>query len=129
MQTPIIQRYTSPNMSGEPVEEKGKFLQVTWQQRSYLLFAPKDLHPYHTRLLAHFLTENSIAHRWLDEEKLEVDDPGLTVTGGGKYRITAGQTLELFDNSQAYGRFEEQGLAEQIARSNLPWSRYDVRIL
>jgi len=129
MATTAVLRYPAPTETGLPAEEEGKFLQIVWRKREYLLFAPAEIHRYHNQILARFLHENAIAHRWVTEEKLEVDSPDLAVTGGGRYRAeVGGKVLELYDDSQAYGRFDEEGLAERVAASGDLWSGYDIRI-
>ncbi|PLX84107.1 MAG: hypothetical protein C0617_09245 [Desulfuromonas sp.] len=129
MATTAILRYPAPAETGLPAEEEGKFLQIVWRGREHLLFAPAEVHRYHNQILARFLQENAIAHRWVTEEKLEVDSPDLAVTGGGRYRAEVeGKVLELYDDSQAYGRFDEGGLAERVAASGGLWSGYDIRI-
>ena len=51
------------------------------------------------------------------------------VSGGGRFRVdTLTETLLLWDNSQAYGRFEESGLSDKIAGAGHPWSGYEVKI-
>lgn len=121
----VILDYPPP--AGQPYE--GKFLQLTLHGREYLLFAPRALHQYHNQILAHFLEDQGLAHRWLDRETLRVEAPELRVIGGGRYRVdTRAGTLALWDNSQAYGRFDERGLAQKIAAAGHPWSGFTVRI-
>ena len=110
-------------------ESKGKFIQFTLGEREYLVFAPFSLHGYHNQILAQFIRENDIAHRWFGRETLVIDDPELLVIGGGRYHLDEQRgVLKLSDNSQAYGRFDERGMAEKIAASNHAWSRYKVVI-
>ena len=53
----------------------------------------------------------------------------MTVSGGDRFRVNAlTETLLLWDNSQAYGRFEESGLPDKIAGAGHPWSGYEVKI-
>ena len=110
-------------------EQTGKFLQLIWLGQEYLLFAPFEVHRYHNQVLGHFLQDNAAAHHWGTDEKLEVDDPNVRVIGGGRYRVHQDQeTLELWDNSQAYGRFDDSGLAERIAAAGHAWRDFKVKI-
>ena len=110
-------------------EFEGKFLQLSWQGRDYLLFASFAIHRYHNQILGQFCEDNGISHRWATEESLEVADPELIVTGGGRFRVhRSRRTLELWDDSQVYGRFVERGLREKIAAAAHPWSGFAVMI-
>lgn len=108
----------------------GKFLQLVWHGEEYLVFAPAAAHRFHNQILARFLAERNIDHRWRDEQTLEFEADRLEVVGGGRFRLDANaRTLELWDNSQAYGRFTEPGLAQRIAGADHAWSAYRVEIL
>jgi hypothetical protein len=121
----VILSYAPP----EEIPIEGKFLQLVWLGVEYLVFAPAALHRYHNQILARFCEEHGIPHRWLSEERLEVDSAELAVIGGGRFRAdTVQRRLELWDNSQAYGRFAEHDLPSRIAAADHPWSRYTVEI-
>ena len=125
----IVIVFYPPTSEPQEPEAKGKFIQFTLGEREYLVFAPFSLHLYHNQILAQFVRENDIAHRWLGRETLVVDDPELLVIGGGRFHVDEQRgVLKLSDNSQAYGRFDERGLAEKITASNHAWSRYKVVI-
>jgi hypothetical protein len=120
-----------PPRGGAPgqLDCEGKFLQLVLRGQEYLLFAPRALHRFHYQILARFLAEHAIPYRWVSEQALEVNAPELAVIGGGKFRVRAkDRTLELWDNSQAYGRFDERELPEKIASAGHRWSRFAVRI-
>jgi hypothetical protein len=88
-----------------------------------------EVHRYHTQILARFLEEQGLAHHWIGEDKLVVDDPEFRLIGGGRYQIRPGQArLDLWDNSQVYGRFDEAGLEQKIAGAGHPWSGFKVTI-
>ncbi len=127
MSTPAIASYGFD--AGTQQEEiQGKFLQLNWQGKEYLLFATFAVHRYHNQILAHFLQEHALPHRWLSREKLEFDVPGLKVVGGGRFLgRSRRQVLELWDDSQAYGRFDDDGLAQTLAASGL-WRGFSVKI-
>lgn len=108
---------------------EGKFIQFTLRGCEYLVFAPRELHQFHNQILAHFLADYNIPHRWINDQTLDIEASDFSITGGGKFRVnTKAKTLELWDDSQVYGRFDEQGLTEKIAAAGHPWSGFDVRI-
>jgi hypothetical protein len=110
-------------------ETLGKFIQFRWRGIEYLLFATRETHRFHNQMLAHFLDEHSLPHRWLDDQHLEIEADDLQIIGGGRFRLVQGENLlELWDNSQAYGRFDEEGLAEKIRTAGHPWSASRVVI-
>ena len=124
-----IVAYSASDRAQGRNEYKGKFVQLALRDREYLLFAPFDLHSYHNQICARFLADNGIAHRWINEERLEFQCPEFTIFGGGRFHInTEKKTLKLWDNSQAYGRFDEHGLKEKIAAADHPWSGFAVDI-
>jgi hypothetical protein len=107
----------------------GKFLQLTWRGQAYLLFAPESVHRYHNQILGQFLTEHHIIHEWKGKHTLVAQDPALAVHGGGRFVVDrTRRTLTLSDNSHAYGRFQELGLADEIAAARHPWQGYRLHI-
>lgn len=108
---------------------RGKFLQFILHGQQYLIFASSDLHRFHNQILAHFLMDRNIPHQWSGNQVLEIKSPDLTVIGGGKFCIDIkNKTVDLWDNSQIYGRFDERGLPEQIVSAGHPWSVFSIRI-
>jgi hypothetical protein len=121
--------YCGDGFGATPSDLEGKFLQLSWRRQEYLVFAPAERHRYHNQILGRFLQERGVAHRWLNQEKLEVDDPDLVVLGGGRFRVSAlRRTLDLWDDSHAYGRFREAGLPERIAAAGHAWSGFELRV-
>lgn len=107
---------------------QGKFLQLVLDGVEHLVFAPSNQHGYHSQILERFLDERGIACRW-DGQALRVDHPGLKVIGGGRFRLEQAKgALELWDNSQAYGRFDDAGIAEGLRAAAGPWSGLSVVI-
>ncbi|MEJ2687159.1 MAG: hypothetical protein P8124_08100 [Gammaproteobacteria bacterium] len=117
---------------GNPVPaslQDGKFLQLQWRGRQYLIFAPTASYRYHNQLLERFLSDHKLACHWSDPEHLELDTPAVEVCGGGRFRVdAAGGTLTLWDDSHAYGRFREAGLAAAIAGAGHAWSGFQITI-
>ncbi len=121
----ILTYATTPDVP--PVE--GKFLQLIWRGREYILFSARDLHRFHNEILGRFVADHDIEHHWLDNQALQLDAADLTVIGGGRFRSdTAARTLALSDNSQAYGRFDERGLKQKIAGAESPWVGFSITI-
>jgi hypothetical protein len=91
------------------------------------VFATAALHRYHNQILARFLADHAIDHRWLDETRLEFDHASLRVHGGGRFRADAGhRTLRLYDDSQVYGRFDAGRIARIFPATAHPWSEYTL---
>ena len=113
----------------EQTEVEGKFLRLSWRHRSYLVFAAFERYRYHNQILARFAEDHGLSYRWIDACTLEVDSRELQVHGGGRFRLDPRQQrLDLWDNSQLYGRFEEAGLAEALAGAAHPWCRLRIRV-
>lgn len=119
----IIANYPPLSALSGIEEIQGKFIQFRWQGNEYLLFATREQHRFHNQMLAHFLEEQGIAYRWIDDQTLEIDDVQVEVIGGGRFlRQNSHNLLELWDNSQAYGRFNETNLKAKIHAADHPWS-------
>ena len=107
----------------------GKFLQLELDGIPWLLFADPVAFRYHNQILAAFLQEHGVAHHWTAPEALEYDIQRVRIAGGGRFELGAdAMTLELWDNSAAYGRFDAIRLQSQIAASDAPWSQLRIRI-
>lgn len=129
MDQTVILIYPAPDGPSRRVEYQGKFVQLIVHGQQYLIFAPTELHHFHNQILAHFLADKNIPHSWKDDQTLEIRSPDITIVGGGKFRVhITDKTLELWDNSQAYGRFDGHELPQKIASTKHPWSGFDVRI-
>jgi hypothetical protein len=118
----LILTYPTPMEDDAPLE--GKFLQLRLAARDYILCATATECRYHNQILARFLSEQRIPHRWEGEEKLVVDYPELAVTGGGRFRLDVIRgSLHVWDDSSVYGRFDPSRLAAQLAAAGSPWDR------
>ncbi|MFO7593419.1 MAG: hypothetical protein R6X15_05160 [Pseudomonadota bacterium] len=122
-----IIHYASQTPSGEDGINEGKFLQFIWQGVDYLLFADRGNHRFHNQILGRFLDEHQIPNRWVDDQTLEIDDDRLEVIGGGRFRLDHKENrLELWDNSTAYGRFDEAGIEGRITSADHPWRNMQI---
>jgi hypothetical protein len=118
----LILTYPTRMEDAAPLE--GKFLQLRLAARDYLLCASTTECRYHNQLLARFLSEQGIPHRWEGVAKLVVDHPELAVTGGGRFRLDLiRETLYVWDDSSVYGRFDPARLTAQLASAGPPWDR------
>lgn len=125
----IIESYPSLSQLTDNVTFEGKFIQFRWQGNEYLLFATRDQHRFHNQMLARFFADHGLPHHWRDDESLAFELPEFTVMGGGRFRFTQEPArLELWDNSQAYGRFNEEGLADRVKASDHLFGRGEVII-
>ena len=129
MNRPVIIDFSNPGTENKSQLCKGKFLQLRWRDQEYLLFADFGHHRYHNQILASFCESHTIPCEWLGEYQLQVEDPALEVLGGGRFHLDVSRkTLNLCDNSQIFGRFQEKGLKEKIAAANHSFSEYEVNI-
>ncbi len=119
---------THPSVAAAPAPT-GKFIQVQWNGHEYWLFSTKGIHRFHNQILDWFCATEAIPRQWVTRERLAVEDPGVRVLGGGRYSMDPERgELTLFDNSTAFGRFQEEGLAEKLAAADHPWSRMRLTI-
>jgi hypothetical protein len=120
---------TYPTMREEDVLLEGKFMQLELAAQDYILCASAVECRYHNQILARFLTQQGIPHRWEGEAKLVIAHPELVVIGGGRFHldVTCG-TLHLWDDSSVYGRFDSSRLSAQLAVAGPPWDRLVLRV-
>jgi hypothetical protein len=120
---------TYPTESDDEAPLEGKFLQLRWADRAYLLFASADAHRYHNQILGRFLSEQGIPHRWEGAEKLVVDHPELAIIGGGRFRLDLlTKQLRVWDASSVYGRYDASALSAELAAAEPPWSRLALSV-
>ena len=116
----LILSYPTDIDDQAPLE--GKFLQLRWAGRAYLLFASAEEHRYHNQILGRFLSEQGIPHRWEGVEDLVVDHPELSIIGGGRFRLDLlTKQLRVWDASSVYGCFDGPVLSPQLAAADPPW--------
>jgi hypothetical protein len=120
---------TYPREIDEKVPMEGKFVQLRWSGREYLLFAGTDEHRYHNQILGRFLSEQGIPNRWEGAEKLVVDHPELSIAGGGRFRLDLStKELQVWDASSVYDRFDASALPEQLAAADTPWQELALSV-
>lgn len=93
------------------------------------MFAAVGEHRYHNQILARFLSEQEVPHRWEGAESLIVDHPELAVIGGGRFRLDpTAMTLRVWDDSSVYGCFDPSRLVAQLAAAGSPWDRLALSV-
>ncbi len=108
---------------------KGKFVQIIHNNGEYLVLSPKELSRYHANIVERFCLQYKI-DGYYDRalHKFEIIDSEWDVVGGGRWDMDEeNKILHLFDNSQAYGRFDASDLREKVLL-NAWFSGYKVKI-
>ena len=125
----VLHDYCPSAGQSDNTDCEGKFLQLRLDSHAWLVFSPSSRHRYDNQILASLLGTEHIAHHWVTAERLEYDESRVSVIGGGRFRVNRQtRTLELWDDSHVYGRFDDRGLTQSIARAQHPWSGYRVKI-
>lgn len=120
-------------LEGEPVPEirGGKFVQIKdgGNDREYLVLSPAKLSMYHANIVERFCEANGLDGHWnAGRTSYLIVDDSWSVAGGGRWVINSGEkTLELGSSSQAYGRFDSEGLDTNIL-SLKEMKGYTIRI-
>jgi len=118
----LVRTYPPAVKRDRPLE--GKFLQLRLGARECLLFADRSELRYHNQILARFLSEQAIPYHWESPEKLVVDHPALSVTGGGRFLFDpTRRIMHLWDESSVYGPFDVSRMGTQLAAAGPPWNR------
>lgn len=106
-------------ISGMPVPDKyaGKFVQIWHAEEEYLILSPKEFKKYHANIVEQFSKDMNLAGAYDSEQKrFDIFDPEWVIRGGGKFEIDRREKiLRLYDDSMAYGRFNDEGLAERLS--------------
>lgn len=99
-----------------PFRRAGKFIQVRHRDTEYLVFSPKEYTRYHADLVEKFCLEKEISGTYNRQcKRYDILEPSWVILGGGKFEIDEEQkTLRLYDNSMAYGKFQEYALISRI---------------
>jgi len=112
--------YYYKEIAGEPLPESrgGKFIQLRNRDddAEFIVMSPALLSKYHANILERFCSLNNLGGYWNSERtSYEFVDGAWSAVGGGKWMIDSHKkTLELGGSSQAYGRFDLDGLKKKI---------------
>lgn len=100
----------------KPSKRAGKFIQIKHRDTEYLIFSPKEYTRYHADLVEKFCLEKKISGTYNRQlKRYEILDPSWVILGGGKFEIDEKEkVLYLYDNSMAYGKFQNYGLINRI---------------
>lgn len=112
-----------------PDEVSGKFVQIRDSGAEYLVFSPKECAYYHANIVERFFLSRGITGSYNSKgDFYSIDHPDWTVVGGGQWIINRNEReLRLLGESQAYGKFDHEGLKERILLLD-EMSGYRVRI-
>lgn len=101
-----------------PERYSGKFVQLMHNDNEYLVFSPKEFSKYHANIVEHFSKERGLGGAYNTEKRhYDLYEDGWIITGG-KFEIdTEKKELRLYDDSMAYGRFNDEGLKERLLNS------------
>lgn len=124
----IIESYPPVKQLDNENEIQGQFVQLLWQGKEYLLFSAKAIHRFHHQMLAYFLADHGVPHRWVDDKTLYVDPREVGITSSGHFRLDKNRNLlEIWgDKSQGFDRFKEAGIRSKIHGARHPWSEAKV---
>jgi hypothetical protein len=116
-----------------PVPEKrgGKFVQLRNAYYEYLVLSPVGFAEYHANVVARFCHEEKIEGAYSSKkmDAYELRAAGWEIVGGGFWEVEEHRKwLSLRGASQAYGRFDSEGLKEKILSYD-GMSGYDVEII
>jgi len=112
--------------AAEPV--LGKFVQLRIDAGVVVVFGTGRGLAYHNQILARFLADRGVPHRWPTVERLEFDRR-VEVFGGGRFRLDmTNGALDVWDNSSVFGRFCERDLPWQLRSAAPPWNRLRLEI-
>ncbi len=121
--------YATLSRTDLPARRQGKFIQIRGDQIEYFLLSPRELSAYHANIAERFFAGKAIDGRYNGKrDHYEISAPGWKIIGGGMWAINDRERiLYLSGSSQAYGRFDQQGLREKIL-SIREMAGYTVRI-
>ncbi|GAQ94275.1 Janus/Ocnus family [Thermodesulfovibrio aggregans] len=108
--------YLKISFQSLPDKYSGKFVQLSHNDNEYLVFAPKEFAKYHSNILEHFSKEmNLVGNYDTQNKRYDILEPEWYILGGGKFEIDRiKKELKLYDDSMAYGRFNDKGLKERL---------------
>jgi hypothetical protein len=109
--------YTSIAQTAIPPLVSGKLVQIRNENMLYLVLSPKELTKYHANIVERFCRDKGIeGHYDAKRERFFILDQAWIIVGGGKFERDGNKnTIKLFDNSMAYGKFKAEGLKEALA--------------
>lgn len=100
-----------------PEKYSGKFVQIWHEGDEYIVLSPKEFKKYHANIVEIFSKDRGLAGAYDSEQKrFDIFEPEWKIMGGGKFEVDKKERiLRLYDDSMAYGRFNDEGLAERLA--------------
>ncbi len=109
--------YAEVAKTAVPPVTQGKFVQIRNVSTFYLVFSPLEFTKYHANIVERFCLEKGIEGSFDPEKKrYDIHDRAWKIMGGGKFDLdTNKKAIKFYDNSMAYGRFNESLLVEMIS--------------
>ncbi len=116
-----VMYYRDVAKTDPPAVRNGKFVQLRHGDTEYLVLSPKEYSPYHADILERFCRERSIDGAYVEGKKrFDIHDPEWVVRGGGKFVIDETKRhIRFYDNSMAYGRFDQRGLEKKVLQTDM----------
>jgi hypothetical protein len=121
--------YSELKGTGAPPDRTGKFVQIREERAEYLVLSPREYSYYHANIVEIFFLSKGIVGRYNAKgDVYEMDHPDWTIVGGGTWTMDGkGRELRLLGSSEAYGKFDPEGLKQRI-ESLKEMSGYRVRV-
>lgn len=114
-----------------PAKRSGKFVQIRNNEtdKEFIILSPSKFSIYHADIVEKFCLANGITGRHnRSSHYFKISHTSWEVIGGGHWVINSvNRTLDLTGKSQAYGRFDSNGVKENIL-SLLQMKGYTVKI-
>jgi len=111
--------FKSISKTNIPEKRSGKFIQIENEddEKEYLILSPKELSIFHANIAERFCMINKISGSYnARKDFFEIHDLDWTVIGGGLWVIDDNATsLNLFDKSTMYGKFDSRDLKKKIS--------------
>lgn len=116
-----VMYYRGVAKTAPPAVRHGKFVQLRHGDTEYLVLSPKEYSTYHADILERFCMERSIEGAYQEgKRRFDIHDAEWIIRGGGKFEIDERKRhIRFYDNSMAYGRFDEKRLAEKVRQTDM----------
>ena len=100
-----------------PDVRTGKFVHIVGPDDEYLVLSPTEMTKFHAHIVARFcrLHEELSSSFSASHEKVDIDQRGWRVRGGGRFRIDASaKVITLWGSSKAYGVFDTERILKGL---------------
>ncbi len=120
---------SDPSASDNGDEPVFKFVLISSDAQLTLVLGRVSQYPYHANLVDHFCEGQGIAAGWVKKPDLvEICDTEYAVRGGGWMKFDgSGNSLEVYGNSTAYGKYDPSDLS-RVVRVHPFFADYNVGV-